>query len=88
MWFPQSILRQTNWLHWVDALRNHYIREMTMSWELSVLCLDYFNVHVALAAVMKTIMSTNITQEYNDTLDKTFSLLIELIQLMMSKGYC
>ena len=26
-WYPQEIMRRTNWLHRVDALRNHDIRK-------------------------------------------------------------
>ena len=29
-WYPHDLLRRTNWLHRVDALRIHDIREMRL----------------------------------------------------------
>ena len=29
-WFPRNILRRTNWLYGIDALRNHDIREVKL----------------------------------------------------------
>ena len=31
-WQPRNILRRTNWLYRVDALRPHAIREMPILW--------------------------------------------------------
>ena len=32
-WRPQDVLRQTNWLYRVDALRNYDRHEMSVIWE-------------------------------------------------------
>ena len=36
-WYPRDILRRTNWLYRVDALRPHDMREMSVLWELTEL---------------------------------------------------
>ena len=42
-WHPQAILCRTNWLHRIDALQVHDMREMTILWEVALLCLEQCN---------------------------------------------
>ena len=88
IWLPRNILRRTNWLYRVDALRNHNIREMSVLWEVSVLCLEYCKINLAYVHDLFYIISGNIDEDYRDTLEKMSTLLIELLQLIMSEGYC
>ena len=40
-WILRNILRRTNWLYYVDALRIHEMREMQILWEVCSVCERY-----------------------------------------------
>ena len=40
-WYPRDILRRTNWLYRIDALRPHDRREMQVLWDLTWLFQEY-----------------------------------------------
>ena len=42
-WLPRNVMNRTNWLHRVDALRVHDIREMRVLWEVAEMCLEHCN---------------------------------------------
>ena len=87
-WYPRDILRRTNWLYRVDSLRNHDIREMSALWEVASLCLEYSNQFVLWAHIIKTIISNTIDPFRSEQLTKIFNIIIEILQLISSEGYC
>ena len=40
-WRPRDVLRRTNWLYRVDALRNYDRREMSIIWKITELYKGY-----------------------------------------------
>ena len=42
-WLPRNMMNRTNWLHRVDALCVHDIREMNILWEVAEMCLEHCN---------------------------------------------
>ena len=58
-WHPRAILRRTNWLHRIDALRVHDIREMNILWEVVSICLKHCNQFVIWAYVVKSVIDTS-----------------------------
>ena len=42
-WLPHNMTNLTNWLHHVNALFVHDIREMNVLWEVAEMCLEHCN---------------------------------------------
>ena len=58
-WLPRDLLRRTNWLYRVDALRIHDMREMYQLWDICNLFERYATMFIAWAYSIKAIMSTS-----------------------------
>ena len=57
-WYPRNILRRTNWLYRVDALRPHDIQEMDNLWELCELLKDDATQFIIKAYSLHAIINT------------------------------
>ena len=42
-WLPRNMMNRTSWLHRVDALCAHDIREINILWEVTEMCLEHCN---------------------------------------------
>ena len=87
-WHPRAILRRTNWLHRIDALRVHDMREMDLLWEVARMCLEQCNIFVLWAYVVKTVIHSSMDNIFKTRLKRVLDLIIEILQLLCSEGYC
>jgi len=87
-WHPRRILRRTNWLHRIDALRVHDIREMNILWEVASICLEQCYQFVIWAYVVKSVIDTTADGIYQQHLKGVFDVIIDILQLLCSEGYC
>ena len=53
MWYSQSVLRRTNWLYTVDALRPNTIIYLNVSWEIMELLCDYATHFMLMGTVLQ-----------------------------------
>ena len=88
MWVPRNILRRTNWLYRVDALRNHDMREMRMLWDVCSLCERYATQFIAWAYSIKAIINISIDSNIISKFDRILSIITKLIEMFWSEGYC
>ena len=87
-WVPRDVLRRTNWLYRVDALRIHDLREMHNLWEMCNLFEKYASMFVAWAYSIKAIMFTSTDNILISKLNNIFTILTKIIELFWSEGYC
>ena len=87
-WMPRDILRRTNWLYRVDALRIHDLREMHNLWEICNLFEKYATLFVAWAYSIKAIMSSSTDNIVISKLNNIFTIVTKLIEMFWSEGYC
>lgn len=80
-WFPRNIIRRTNWLYRIDALRNHDIREMNLLWEILSLFLEQCEQFVVWTFMIKHLMINASDSIY-------FVTLKEYIQLLLKFSSC
>ena len=87
-WYPRDILRRTNWLYRVDALRPHDIREMLVLWELTQTFRYYATLFIAWAYSIRSVISHTSDHIYAERLESVVKLIIKIIELFWSEGYC
>ena len=78
-WYPRDILRRTNWLHRVDALRNYDIRETGLLWEVASLCLEQCSQFIIWAHVVKHFMNVVTDASFQLHLKSVFDLIINIL---------
>ena len=88
LWYLRTILRRTNWLHRIDALRPHDIREMNILWDLSEICHGYATQFVIWAYSIRSIISITNDNDYKQKLESIVKLILKLIEMFWSDGYC
>ena len=88
LWFPRNILRRTNWLYRVDALRNHDIREMNILWEVASLFLQYSNLFLSWAVSIKVIIDSSADMVFVRNMRTMYDLIMQILQILDSEGYC
>ena len=74
-WLPRNMMNRTNWLHRVDALRVHDIREMNVIWEVAEMCLEHCNQFVLWAYVIQNVILDATDTIYQTHLKKCWILL-------------
>ena len=87
-WLPRDLLRRTNWLYRVDALRIHDMREMYQLWDICNLFERYATMFIAWAYSIKAIMSTSTDNIVISKLNNVFIIITKLIEMFWSEGYC
>ena len=87
-WRPRDILRRTNWLYRVDALRNYDIREMSVLWKLTELYRDYATQFLIWAYAIRLILLSTVDESTKERLEKTFKMIIQMTEIFWSEGYC
>ena len=87
-WLPRDLLRRTNWLYRVDALRIHDMREMYQLWDICNLFERYATMFIAWAYSIKAIMSTSTDNIVTSKLNNIFIIITKLIEMFWSEGYC
>ena len=80
-WYPRDILRRTNWLYRVDALRPHDIREMCIMWELAELFQGYAYQYIIWAYSIRVIMSSSTDNQYVKRLEEVVKLIVKMIEM-------
>ena len=86
-WYPRDLLRRTNWLHRVDALRIHDIREMRLLWEATSMIQDYCHMFVIWANVIMSVINSS-TNGVGNHLHKVLETIMSILQMLLSEGYC
>ena len=87
-WYPRDVLRRTNWMYRVDALRPHDIREMSSLWELCVIYKDYAIQFLIWAYSLRTIISASTNPIFTEKMEGIVTIIIVMIQMFWSEGYC
>ena len=87
-WFPRDILRQTNWLYRVDALRVSDLREMELLWHLTSRCEAYATQFVVWAYSIKALVQSSIDSIIISKLESTLTIITKMIEMFWSEGYC
>ena len=87
-WYPRNILRRTNWLHRIDALRVHDIREMNILLELADIILEHCNQFVLWAHLIQHFIKNATNDLLIEHLKGVFDIIIDILQLLCSEGYC
>ena len=82
------MMNRTNWLHRVDALRVHDIREMNILWEVAEICLEHCNQFVLWSYVIQNVILNAYDTIYQQHLKKVLDLIMGILQLLCSEGYC
>ena len=80
-WYPRDILRRTNWLYRVDALRPHDLREMSVLWELTQTFRYYATLFIAWAYSIRSVISNSSDHIYAERLENVVKLIIKMIEL-------
>ena len=65
-WYPRDVLRRTNWLYWIDALRNHDIREMQLLWDLTDVLKSYAQQFIVWVYLIKSIIDNSTDDVFID----------------------
>ena len=86
-WYPRDLLRRTNWLHRVDALRIHDIREMRLLWEATSMIQDHCHMFVIWANVIMSVINSSSNGVANH-LHKVLETIMSILQMLLSEGYC
>ena len=87
-WIPRDILRRTNWLYRIDALRNHNMRGMQVIWELTEIRERYTTQFIIWAYAIKVFLQNAINVVIINKLESLLTLMIKLINILWSEGYC
>ena len=87
-WFPRDILRRTNWLYRIDALRNHDIREMNLIWELADLCQFYAQAFLLWTQAIKNLIQTTTQAMLVTSFQKLYDITFIMTEMFLSEGYC
>ena len=87
-WVPRTILRRTNWLYRVDALRNHDLREMHNIWEICNLFERYATQFIAWAYSIKAFIATSTDNIAISKFQKIFTIVLKITEMFWSEGYC
>ena len=87
-WYPRDVLRRTNWLYRVDALRPHDLREMDIIWELCELMQEYASRFIILAYSLRAIVNFTSDHVLAEKLETIVKTIIKLIEMFWSEGYC
>ena len=87
-WFPRDILRRTNWLYRVDALRPHDIRELSIIGELVFLYRDYAMKFLIWAHSLTAIARSSLNSQFSNHLQKIIDIILSMTELLWSEGYC
>ena len=87
-WFPRDILRRTNWLYRVDALRPHDIRELSIIGELVFLYRDYAMKFLIWAHSLTAIARNSLNSNFSNRLQNIIDIILSMTELLWSEGYC
>ena len=91
IWLPRDILRRTNWLYRVDALRGYDVREMNVLWELSELCQNYATQLLVLMQVMKHCLvwkAQHFKIRHQEHIELMLLPITKMVELFWCEGYC
>ena len=86
-WYPRDILRRTNWLYRVDALRPHDIREMSIMWELAELFQGYATQYIIWAYIICSIISSSTNNQYVEKLEGVVKLIAKMVEILWYEWY-
>ena len=75
-------------MHRVDALRNYDIGELDVLWDVASLCLEQCHQFVIWAYVLHSFRGMVFDPTYQHHLKSVYDVVIEILQLLCSKGYC
>ena len=81
-WYPRDLLRRTNWLHRVDALRIHDIREMRLLWEATSMIQDYCHMFVIWENVIMLVINSS-TNGVGNHLHKVLETIMSILQMLL-----
>ena len=87
-WHPREVLRRTNWLYRVDALRPLDIREMNLLLDLIYLHQMYAQQFVIWGYSLKRISLQRNQIANPSRLSSLIQLVLKMAQLFLSEGYC
>ena len=87
-WRPRDVLRRTNWLYRVDALRPRDIREMNTLKELVELYQTYAEQFVLWAQTLTIFASRTCNSTDSTRLQKTIETIVQFSRYLLCEGYC
>ena len=87
-WHPRSVLRRTNWLYRVDALRPNDVLYLNVLWETIELLRDYATHFMLMGAVLFVVKTRGVSESLRNRCSKLFPVVMYLSQALVSEGYC
>ena len=87
-WYPRQLLRRTNWLYRVDALRGFDRREMQRLWDLAEQMLHLTTQSMAWVITLQSFLHTATNSSFITHIHEMTELLTDLSLLLWSEGYC
>ena len=87
-WYPRAVLRRTNWLYRVDALRPSDVRDMHELLQSIQLCQAHAQQFVIWANVLRFIRSRRMCEDTSRRFRLVDQLIMQMAHLFLSEGYC
>ena len=87
-WHPRDILRRTNWLYRVDALRPRDVRDMNVLMDLVTLCQTHAQQFVIWGYSLRFASRRPNSNVRSSRYKKISLLVLQMAQLFLSEGYC
>ena len=87
-WRPRDVLRRTNWLYRIDALRPRDVREMQLLLDLVNLYQDYAEMFMAWGHALKFISERSSHIQSHARIREIISTIVEISKYLLSEVYC
>ena len=87
-WHPRDVLRRTNWLYRVDALRPRDVRDMSVLMDLVILCQTHAQQFVIWGYSLRFASRRHNSDIRSSRYKKISLLVLQMAQLFLSEGYC
>ena len=87
-WRPRDVLRRTNWLYRIDALRPRDVREMQLFLELVHLYQDYAEMFIGWGHALNFVSEQSSPYQSRARINEIISTIVEMSMYLLSEGYC
>ena len=87
-WHPRAILRRTNWLYHVDALRPTDLTYLNSLQDVIIILREYATQFLTMAGIWVHLKVHGRTVDIRERANTLFPVVIAMSQVFVSEGYC
>ena len=87
-WSPRAILRRTNWLYRVDALRSNDVGYLNLLWSNVVILREYVMQFLVWAFILTHLKVNDTSEEIKLRCSNLLPIIIHISQACISEGFC